>query len=316
MRCDLGRSLTSFLPLCVLLLATGALRAESNFVATWQGLYPASSSDTNVSQGTGATCQLCHFNVNGGGNWNAYGWRIRQNLNAGQSLSNSILNAALANSDLDPTGCGNGVEIAASAQPGWTPGPNNTKYQSSGTTSGQMPPAGILGLLDPSSPLSGYCSPGAGGTIACPCANAPAAAGKGCNNSDNTGGATIAATGSASVGSDSLVFSTTGQKASATTVLLQGTAQNTTGLVFGQGVRCVAGALKRLYVKAASGGSITAPAGADPAVSARSAALGDVLVAGSQREYMAYYRDPIVLGGCPGSNTWNGTNAGQLYWNP
>jgi len=53
------------------------------------------------------------------------------------------------------------------------------------------------------------------------------------------------------------VFTTTGEKPTATSVLLQGTSSPAAGVVYGQGVRCVGGTLKRLFTKTASGGSIT-----------------------------------------------------------
>jgi len=81
-------------------------------------------------------------------------------------------------------------------------------------------------------------------------------------------------------------------------------------------VRCVAGSLKRLYVHNAVGGSVTAPVGADLSVSARSAALGDPISAGSTRYYGVYYRDPTVLGGCPAASTFNITQSGSVQWQP
>jgi len=74
--------------------------------------------------------------------------------------------------------------------------------------------------------------------------------------------------------------------------------------------------LKRLYVKTAIAGSITAPQGADPKVSIRSAALGSPILAGQHRWVMVYYRDPTVLGGCPATNTFNGTGAVDVSWGP
>ena len=160
-----------------------------------------------------------------------------------------------------------------------------------------------------------YCDPGSGGVIACPCGNPPAGAGRGCDNSAATGGATLSATGSASLASDTLVFTTAGQRPTGTTILLQGTTSIAPGVAFGQGVRCVGGALKRLYVKSASGGGFAAPAGADLPVSMRSAQLGDNIAAGSTRYYLAYYRDPIVLGGCSSNSTFNAGNSGSVIWN-
>lgn len=79
-----------------------------------------------------------------------------------------------------------------------------------------------------------------------------------------------------------MVFTSTGQKPSTASTLVQGTAAIAGGAVYGQGVRCVGGALLRLFTKGASGGGVTVPdfGAGDPSVSARSAALGDTIQAG------------------------------------
>ncbi len=88
--------------------------------------------------------------------------------------------------------------------------------------------------------------------------------------------------------------------------------------MYGQAVRCVGGSLKRLYTRNASGGSVTAPdiGAGDPAVSVRSAARGDVIQPGQSRWYLVYYRDPVVLGGCPATSTFNATQSGRVDWGP
>ena len=158
------------------------------------------------------------------------------------------------------------------------------------------------------------CQPGTGGVIACPCSNPPGGAPRGCENSSGTGGAQLTSSGTATLSFDTVVFVTNGERPSATSVVLQGSSVSTTGLVFGQGVRCVSGGLKRLYTKTASGGAIHAPAAGDAPVSARSAALGDGIAPGTSRWYAVYYRDPVVLGGCPGSSTFNLTQTQQIPW--
>jgi hypothetical protein len=95
---------------------------------------------------------------------------------------------------------------------------------------------------------------------------------------------------------------------------MQGT--NVANNAFGQGVRCVGGLLKRMYQKTASGGSIAAPTGSDPSVSARSAALGQPISAGETKTYLVYYRDPAVLGGCPATSGFNATQSGAITWRP
>ena len=148
--------------------------------------------------------------------------------------------------------------------------------------------------------------------LACPCANT-GALGHGCDNSSATGGARLTSIGATSINYDSLQFSSNGEKPTATSVFLQGSAQNA-GTVFGQGVRCLSGTLKRLYVKTASGGLAVAPAGNDASVHARSAALGDPLSAGLTRWYQVYYRDPNVLGSCPSTSTFNISQGLAVVW--
>ncbi len=158
------------------------------------------------------------------------------------------------------------------------------------------------------------CVPGQNGTSACPCANPPVGANRGCDNSSATGGATLVGSGNAQLAADTLVFTTSGEKPSATSIVLQGTSRSASGAVFGQGVRCVAGSLKRLYVKNAVGGAISAPAAGDAHVAARSAALGDPIAAGTRRYYGVYYRDPTVLGACAATDTFNVSAQLDVFW--
>lgn len=165
--------------------------------------------------------------------------------------------------------------------------------------------------------FTSLCDAGLQNVIACPCANPPSSAGRGCDNSSGTGGAILAASGVAYLSLDSLVFDATGLRPNATGVLLEGDALVPSGAVFGQGVRCAGGSLKRLFVKSAPGGNLHAPdlAGGDPTISARNAALGSPLQAGQPRWFLVYYRDPLVLGGCPATSTFNSTQTGLVsYW--
>jgi hypothetical protein len=166
--------------------------------------------------------------------------------------------------------------------------------------------------------FTSLCEPGVGGVMACPCGNPPSGPGRGCDNSSATGGASLSASGGTYISSDSLVFTTSGERATALGVLLQGTTRIASGLTYGQGVRCVAGSLKRLFIEVASAGSITVPdfAAGDPTVSSRSAARGDTIQPGESRWYLVYYRDPTVLGSCPATSTFNATQTGRVDWAP
>ena len=171
-------------------------------------------------------------------------------------------------------------------------------------------------VYDHSATVFDICQPGVGGVMPCPCANPAANAPRGCDNSSATGGAQLVSSGLASVSGDTLVFTTNGEKPSATSIVLQANAEYSGGSNFARGVQCLSGVWKRLYVKTASGGSISAPAAGDASVSARSAALGDSIVAGMRRWYAVYYRDPIVLGGCPAGATFNITQTQRVTWHP
>ena len=162
------------------------------------------------------------------------------------------------------------------------------------------------------------CDPGHDSVIPCPCANAPASIGRGCDNSGLTGGAQLSASGVAYLSIDSLVFDTNSENSTATSILMQGDAFDPAGIVFGQGVRCVSGVMKRLYAKTAANGKIHAPdlGAGDSSVSARSALLGDPILPGETRYYVVYYRDPIVQGGCTASATFNATQTGSIAWWP
>ena len=166
--------------------------------------------------------------------------------------------------------------------------------------------------------FTSLCHPGVAGVSACPCSNPPSVVGRGCNNSSGTGGAMLSASGATYLSSDSLVFTTAGEKPTALSTVWQAPTLVPAGQIMGQGVRCGGGALKRLYNKSAVGGSITAPSfgAGDPTVSARSAALGVPIVAGQSKYYFVSYRDPTILGGCPPVSTFNVTQTGRVTWAP
>jgi hypothetical protein len=147
----------------------------------------------------------------------------------------------------------------------------------------------------------------------CPCGN-NGSPGRGCQNSASTGGALQSGSGNASLAADTLVLTSTGELPSALSIFLQGTTA-IAPLVFGDGLRCTGGALKRLYVHNAAGGAVSAPQPGEPSISARSAALGDLISAGATRYYQTYYRDP-VLGFCdsPPGNTWNVSSGLSILW--
>ncbi len=148
--------------------------------------------------------------------------------------------------------------------------------------------------------------------VACPCNNS-GLAGRGCDNSAATGGAILTASGSTSP--DAIVFQSSGELSHALTIFLQGNQISGTPLAFGDGLRCVGGSLKRLYVKSAVNGVATAPVAGDPSVTTQSAALGDPISSGQTRWYQAYYRDASAsFCPAPQGSTYNISSALRIQW--
>jgi len=167
--------------------------------------------------------------------------------------------------------------------------------------------------LAPPPPGTPFC-PGDGSlSTLCPCGNS-GATGRGCANSDP--GSVGAALGySGTVNPDTIVLTATGERATALSIFMQGDTQNPAGYLFGDGVRCIAGHVKRLYVKSASGGVASAPGPTDAAITARSAALGDSIAPGTTRLYQTYYRDPDpAFCGSPFGGVFNVTSGLSIVW--
>jgi probable HAF family extracellular repeat protein len=154
---------------------------------------------------------------------------------------------------------------------------------------------------------------GSGG--ACPCANG-GLAGRGCQNSAATGGASLDAAGCASLVDDHVVLGASAELPNALTIFLQGT-QEIAPITFGDGLRCAGGTLRRLYSANAVAGSVSAPPAGGSSVSARSAELGDPIPNGATRVYLTYYRDPdAAFCPPPAGDTWNASNAVRIVWLP
>ena len=189
-------------------------------------------------------------------------------------------------------------------------------WDTQGFTSGN-PPGDIEGGLYDVALFASFCHPGFDGVGACPCGNDPDGYGRGCDNSQNLGGGRLSLFGLSSLSADTLSLFGSELRSNALAVFNQGDQVLAGATPFGQGLRCVGGNLKRLYLATTfAGATATVPGVGDPSVSARSAALGDPIGPGSTRAYYVYYRDPVVLGGCPAGATFNTTQAVQAIWMP
>jgi hypothetical protein len=96
---------------------------------------------------------------------------------------------------------------------------------------------------------------------------------------------TLSAQGTNSVSANDLVFSASNLPASSIALLASGTSQ--TSIPFGDGVRCIGGALRRLYLLPVSSGQWTA------ALDIPNLPPYAAIVAGDLRYFQLYYRDPF-----------------------
>ncbi|MFO1009128.1 MAG: M6 family metalloprotease domain-containing protein [Planctomycetota bacterium] len=144
-------------------------------------------------------------------------------------------------------------------------------------------------------------------TVACPCGNV-GAVGRGCANSVSAQGALLAYVGATNPDTLVLTASSMPSVASAAAIFLQGD-QRTSGVVFGDGVRCVDGALIRLGSKPTLGGSASYPESGNPSVSVRG---GVAPGSASTRYYQTYYRNAAALF-CPPA-TFNVSNGLVVVW--
>jgi hypothetical protein len=161
-----------------------------------------------------------------------------------------------------------------------------------------------------------YCfGDGAANSTPCPCGGVGAPR-SGCPNSANPAGGYLVATGLPSRIADTLVLRASQMPPVATMLYFQGTSQASTasgtiGTVFGDGLRCAAGAVVRLGFRTNSAGASEIPSGGSPAlhIAGLIPATGAVT-----RYYQGWYRD-VNPTFCT-TNRYNLTNGVAVVWVP
>lgn len=174
------------------------------------------------------------------------------------------------------------------------------------STAGGAPAGGIAVWRGCRASATPFCF-GDGTATACPCGNSSAlGAGEGCAHSLGTGGR-LDVTGTASVSADSIVLRGS-RMPSSTAVYIQGTTQlgGGAGVVFGDGLRCVGGAVTRLGTTVNAAGASRYPLPTQLPVSVRG-----VVPAGSTRHYQAWFRNAASF--CQ-PTTFNLTQGASVVW--
>ena len=148
-------------------------------------------------------------------------------------------------------------------------------------------------------------------TNTCPCANF-GAAGRGCASSFNAAGARMSASGTPAL--DDVSLDVDGVNAAGNVIFMRGDANNVVGTVFGDGVRCVDGVLRRRTKPIFPAGLASFPAQGDTVTLSNGWGAGNDTPPGSgiTAHYMAYYRNAAAIF-CP-PETFNGTNAWRITW--
>ncbi len=290
----------------------------------WGGVYSYGLSTVGVlgsivyfNEGPGGTMSL-QTNVAGG---STGAWSCVQGGLPGQGMIDldpqfvSLAGGDLRLANTSPCcDAGNNLHLPASELVDLAGAPRFVDNPAAADTGAGAAPVVDIGAYEaPNTLFSAFCFGDGTQPTPCPCGNT-GSTGRGCAASDFfSAGAALAATGTATP--DTVSLACTEMLDSVTCVFLQGDQQNANGVVFGDGVRCVAGSLKRLFVKSASGGAASAPAAGDPSITTRSAFLGDTIAPGSVRYYQVYYRDPdLSFCAAPQGNSWNVSSGVILQW--
>ena len=132
----------------------------------------------------------------------------------------------------------------------------------------------------------------------------------GCRNSVASQGALLSAIGTTTP--DTLVLQSSPEPASCLSIFLQSSTLLPVQTTFGDGILCLGGQLRRLYLKTASAGVVQAPEAGDLSITQQSAALGDPIAPGSVRYYQVWYRDGEPGFCAPGS--FNISNGLRVVW--
>lgn len=139
----------------------------------------------------------------------------------------------------------------------------------------------------------------------CPCGNT-GAPGNGCANSFAPGGASLRTSGLAFT--DTVVLLAANMPTTSTCIYLQGDAIG--DAVFGDGVRCVGGTIRRLATKTNAGGASSFPDASDVVTLATRGSV--VPLSGVRRYYQTYYRN-FASQFCPPAS-FNITNGVVIDW--
>jgi len=156
-----------------------------------------------------------------------------------------------------------------------------------------------------------YCFGDLGLGAPCPCGNdndgsVPLS---GCANGIFASGAQLTGWGEPSLSADTLVLATTGLEPSNSGLYFQANNDLSPGLVWGDGLQCAGGQLKRLGVRFSDPAGTSDTSGFAQPISVKA---GNIL-AGDTKYYQCWYRNPL---GSPCASEFNASNGLAVTWLP
>ena len=160
-------------------------------------------------------------------------------------------------------------------------------------------------------PGYGYCFGEPGNGTPCPCDNDNdgSLVGAGCDNGSFASGAKLTATGEASLGDDTLVLATQHLEPNNSGLYFQADNDLSPGLVWGDGLRCAGGDLRRLGVRFASPSGYSDTSGLPLPISVRAGNIQP----GDTKTYQCWYRSQAVS---PCGYEFNASNGYAVTWSP
>jgi len=185
------------------------------------------------------------------------------------------------------------------------------KHDSAGSNAGAAYHFSAGADCEPGTP---YCSGDPGSGTPCPCGNDNdgSVPGSGCDNGVFASGARLRGSGTASLSADTLVLSTTHLEPNNSGLYFQANNDLSPGIVWGDGLQCAGGQLKRLGVRFAdaSGYSDTSAWATPISVKAGNITAGDT------KRYQCWYRTTTNPPCGSGVNDFNASNGYAITWAP
>jgi len=159
-----------------------------------------------------------------------------------------------------------------------------------------------------------YCFGDPGSGTPCPCGNDNdgSVPGSGCDNGVFAEGAKLVGAGVASLGNDTLVLSCTGLEPSNSGLYFQANNDLSPGNVWGDGLQCAGGQLKRLGVRFSDAGGYSDTSGYPQPISVKA---GNILP-GDVKRYQCWYRTTVNPPCGAGVNDFNASNGLAVTWAP